>query len=136
MRRPIALGGFLFVCLGLGAVSSEPPAPDTGDECTGKTYESEAPGNAMLDCENPCTAWCQSEVVTTPFGDGAVCSCTVGGFDGCCTIALVPPSGDGAGVAHGDCDTNNCPDPGTCQNVLVITSEVPLEWTFTASCFE
>lgn len=102
------------------------------DGCSGAVTW--GPGTtSTIDCLNPCASFCQSQVITIQgVGQGAVCICKDVGWTGCCTVALVPPNGSGAGIPTGFCGQNGCPWSGTCGAHQAIIQGGP-NWIFYAT---
>jgi hypothetical protein len=122
--------------LGVVRSPSTTSAVDTGETCTGSLFWSGQSRQypSLLTCDNECNAGCQSEFVTTPYGQGAVCSCVGIGWDGCCTVAIFPPSSSGIPVQVGDCGTQACPDEGTCTVFSELLGTNPIRYDSIARC--
>lgn len=110
-----------------------PPRMAAADGCSGSIYW---PSPSSIDCQPDCDSHCQSLVVNTPEGQGAICICSANGWTGCCTIALVPPSGSGFPVPVGDCGEFGCPGDGGCHEFTQILQDEPyFIWRTVPRCY-
>lgn len=119
MLPKLSLSIWSLVCFTLASL---PTPPDTNGTCVGTVTVSG--GSSSLDCAVTCSQVCYNVLVNTPLGQGAVCACTSSGWDGCCTVALVPPSTTGIPVAIGDCSGVIGCDFGVCELKTRITGGI------------
>ena len=72
-------------------------------------------GGRILVCQNPCIgggAGCTKVITDAPNGSaGITCKCQ-GGSTNCCDIWQMA---NGSELAFGDCETEECPQAGTCK---------------------
>ncbi len=107
-------------------------AVDSGGKCVGRVllFEDGA-GDPEQHCANPCGAGCGLVLVDIPgVGDGTVCSCLNGGWDGCCTIAQTA----GAPAVVRQCGGLWCPSGGPCSATWRPVSATPWTARWTAGC--
>lgn len=136
----VALGAITVAGM-KSAVVTQPSAPGGGG-CIGQvSIESDEDGlptgPASLDCLSPCQRGCQSNIIIIQVEGAsqraAVCSCAGGSWDGCCTVALTPPSSAGGGVGLGSCGTFGCPTGISCEGVYQPPGGGG-DWKVTAGC--
>lgn len=116
-RLAALISGCQVLAFLLSPSPATPGPRDTGSTCNGAVTTLRGSGST-LECNSACSSGCTCETAQTSIGQGCVCACSEGGWDGCCTIAIVPPGSQGVGWPVGDCG-GGCPDGADCGAILI-----------------